>query len=314
MSNPPFYSCNPIFSLGALSLALGIDCDILTAVSSNADTRYRKAKPIVKPDGSIRQPFDALEPLKEIHRRIKDRILSKVIFPYYLTGSLKGKDYRVNAALHAGARISICEDIEGFFPATSTETIFDIWHCFFGFSEEVALLLTSLTTKDGALPQGAITSSYLANLAFWRHETAIHDSLIELGIQYSRYVDDITVSSRRFLAPSEQTELIAKLYGMLKKLGYKAKRRKHEVFTGGRRMMTTKLMMNRRTALTSNERSKIRAAVYQLEERFSKGECSAKLQIELTRVSGRVGKLKGLHRAKGEALLERLRRIRTKLC
>jgi len=313
MSSPLYYSCNPIFSLGALSLALDLNCDHLTAIASDANTRYRKAKPIVKPDGSIRQPFDALEPLKEIHRRIKDRILSKVVYPYYLTGSLKGKDYRANAALHAGARISICEDVEGFFPATSSEIVFDIWRCFFGFSQDVALILTSLTTKDGVLPQGAITSSYLANLAFWRHEPSIHDQFIELGIQYTRYVDDITVSSKRFLSTTEQTEVIAKLYGMLRKLGYKAKRRKHEVFTGGRRMMTTKLMMNLRVALTSKERSNIRASVFQLEKRISSGERSSELLAELATVSGRVGKLKGLHRTTGDALQGRLRRIRAKL-
>ena len=313
MNSRPFYSSRPILSLGALSLALGFEHEFLIGIAGNTSERYRLAKPITKPDGSIRQPFDALEPLKEVHRRIKDQIFAKVIFPYYLTGSLKGKDYRVNAKLHAGARIIICEDVEGFFPATSSEVVFDIWRYFFGFSDEVAALLTALTTKDGALPQGAIPSSFLANLAFWRFEPTIHDTLLSIGIQYSRYVDDIAVSSKTFLSSDEQSEVIAKIYGMLTKQGYRAKRRKHEVFSSGRRMITTKLMVNRRPALISAERAKIRTAVFQLEQRVANGERSVELLAELARVSGRVGKLKGLHPSKGSTLLERVRSIRTEL-
>lgn len=313
MNSRPFYSCKPILSISALALALGIEQELLVGTAARANGLYRLAKPITKPDGSIRQPFDAMGPLKEIHRRIKDRIFSRVVFPYYLTGSLKGKDYRVNAALHAGARILICEDIEGFFPATSADIIFDIWRNLFGFTNEVATLLTTLTAKDGALPQGAIPSSFLANLAFWRDEPALHNQLLENGIQYSRYVDDISVSAKRFLDTAEQSAIIAQLYGMLMRRAYKAKRRKHETFTSRRRMVTTKLMMNRRPALAVTERSQIRTAVFQLEQRVSNGERSAELLKEMASVSGRVGKLKGLHRATGTALLERVREVRRKL-
>lgn len=313
MNSRPFYSCKPILSVGALSLALGMEKEFLVEVAQNANERYRLAKPITKPDGSIRQPFDALEPLKEVHRRIKDQLFAKVIFPYYLTGSLKGKDYRVNAELHASASIIICEDVEGFFPATSSDVVFDIWRSFFGFSEDVASLLTTLTTKNCALPQGAISSSFLANLAFWRHEPILHDNLMALGIQYSRYVDDIAVSSKHFLDSSEQSAAIAKIYGMLAKQGYRAKRRKHEVFTSGRKMLTTKLIVNKRPALSSKERAQIRTAVFQLELRVKEGERSVELMAEMARVCGRVGKLKGLHLSKGSSLLERVRKIRESL-
>jgi hypothetical protein len=173
-TNQPCYSNNSIYSLAALSKCLGFEELFLTELAVIASSKYRLAKPITKPDGSIRQPFDAEEPLKEVHRRIKKEIFSKVVFPNYLTGSIKGCDYKLNASLHTDAKIVICEDVEGFFPATTTTQVFDIWRNFFGFSEDVANLLTALTTKDGALPQGAITSSYLANLTFWRLEPDIY--------------------------------------------------------------------------------------------------------------------------------------------
>lgn len=312
--NPPLlkfkYDLKPICDISALSLSLGIPEELLIKIADQANSLYRKAKPIEKPDGSIRQPFDALPPLKSIQCRIKDRILKRVEFPEYLTGSLSGRDYRMNAAMHAGAQIVICEDIEGFFPSTTRERILDIWLNFFHFSEDVADLLTSLTTKESVLPQGASTSSYLANLAFWNQEPRLQAKLALKNIVYSRYVDDIAVSSKQFLSKEEQTTLIAQVYGMLKRQGYKAKRRKHEIFTSGRTMLTTKLMVNRKPALQPKERQNIRAAVHTLELRISSGERGSEITTELNRVTSRVGRLGTLHPTEAKPLKLRLRNVR----
>lgn len=311
----PKYDLKPICDISALSLSLslGMPEELLINIAVQADSLYRKAKPIKKPDGSIRQPFDALPPLKSIQRRIKDRILKRVEFPEYLTGSLSGRDYRTNAAMHAGAKIVICEDIEGFFPSTNRERVLDIWLNFFRFSEDVANLLTNLTTKEGALPQGAITSSYLANLAFWNQEPRLQAKLARKNIVYSRYVDDISVSSKQFLSNDEQTTLIAQVYGMLKRHDYKAKRRKHETFTSGRRMLTTKLMVNSKPALPPKERQNIRAAVHALEQRISSGEKGPEIKTELNRVTSRVGCLGILHATEATQLKLRLRSVRQSL-
>lgn len=313
MSSQPFYSCAPIKSLRALSLALQLEENFVQEVAGKAGELYRLAKPIKKSDGTFRQPFDALEPLKNIHRRIKDRIFAKTIFPYYLTGSLRGRDYRTNAELHAGAKLVICEDITRFFPSTSSDTIYDIWRHLFEFSDDVAQLLTALTTKEEKLPEGAITSSYLANLAFWRFEPLLHDRYKAQGIQYSRYVDDITVSSRHFLSKAMQTEIIGSVYGLLRRQGYSAKRRKHEMSSSGKRMMTTKLMLNRRPAMTSKDRANTRTAVFQLEKHAAEGIGHQELSAELRRVAGRVSTLTRFHPTEGHALMGRVKAIRQHL-
>ena len=270
---------------------------------------YRLAKPVIKTDGTIRQPFDALEPLKEIQKRIKDNIFSNIVFPKYLTGSIKGRDYKTNASLHISAKITICEDIENFFPATSSSIVLDVWRNFFGFSEEVAELLTKLTSKDSALPQGAITSSYLANLALWRDEPKLNQWLNEQGIVYSRYVDDITISSKQPLVDDKKTEVIAKIYGILSKNGYRAKRRKHEISTSSKPMFITKLMVNSKVSLTSKERANIRTAVYQLEQRTNAGERGIKINADFNSISGKVAKLKRFHTTKGVSLMSRVKAI-----
>jgi hypothetical protein len=293
-----------------LGLALGVPEVALRDLAMRANSLYRKAKPIVKPDGSIRQPFDALKPLKDIQCLIKDRLLKKVDYPPYLTGSLKGRDNLFNANIHVGSKIVICEDIENFFPSTNRKIIKNIWLKLFKFSEDVAEVLTCLTTKDGAIPQGAVTSSYLANLVFWDCEPFLREKLHANGSAYSRYVDDITVSSTRGLSTSEKTHIIAQIYGMLARYGYKAKRRKHEIFTNGKRMITTKLIVNRKPAIPVQDRQKIRVAVHVLEERVASGERGAAIDTELNRVTSRAGRLGRFHYTESKPLKERIRKIR----
>ena len=309
----PKYPLSPIRSLASLSRSLGVSVANLQRIGELASSLYRKAKPIVKADGNIRQPFDALPSLKGIHRRIQAQFFDRIVFPDYLTGSLKGRDARRNAALHVDAAIVVSEDIKDFFPSTDSKVVYSIWASFFQFAPEVAELLTRLTVKDGALPQGAITSSYLANLAFWDREWTLYEDLRHQGISYSRYVDDVTLSSKKPLSNVELSRCIAGVYGLMASKGFKAKRTKQEIRRSHGPMLTTKLMVNKRPALLGAERQAIRAAVHQLES-HSKSVCDvASLKSELNSVSGRVGRLCQLHPREAAALKLRLIAIRADL-
>jgi retron-type reverse transcriptase len=207
-ANSPLHHCNPILKPTSLAKALSISLIELKALVANADELYHPGKKEIKKDGSVRETHDTDKPLKSLHRKIKTRLLDRVSFPQYLTGSIKGRDYKTNAELHLGAKIVIAEDVSSFFPSTTKEIVFDIWQNFFGFGEKVATLLTALTTLEGKLPQGAITSPQLANLVFWRNEANLHADFQAKGITYSRFVDDIVASSKRTLNENQKTAVI----------------------------------------------------------------------------------------------------------
>jgi len=312
-ASQPRYPLSPIRSLTSLGRSLGVSVAELQRIGAAASGLYRKAKPIVKADGNIRQPFDALPTLKRIHRRIQTQFFDRVVFPDYLTGSLKGRDSRRNAALHVGATIVLTEDIKDFFPSTDSKVVNSIWASFFRFAPEVADLLTTLTVKEGALPQGAITSSYLANLAFWDREWQLYEDLRDRNISYSRYVDDVTLSSQRSLCREELSHCIAGVYGLMASKGFKAKRAKQEIRRSNGPMLTTKLMVNRRAALMIRDRQAIRAAVHQLEVRSQSITDLTAFRAELNSVAGRVGRLVQLHPTEGSALKIRLNALRKSL-
>ena len=308
MTTPPVrlrYPSSPIYSHHGLSRALGVPVDHLRELAARSDSLYRLAKPITKADGTVRQPFDALPPLKSVHRKIQQQFLGRVQFPDFLTGSLKGRDAIRNARIHANARIVVCEDIAQFFPSTSDAIVLSVWKGFFGFGPDASSLLTALTTKDGALPQGAITSSYLANLVFWRKEEQLRDKLAEKGIMYSRYVDDIAMSAKHDLTKAELTWCIAQVYGMMLSCGLKAKRGKQEIYRSNERMITTKLVVNKRPALLAEQRHNIRAGVHQLAVlRPANGDDISRK--DLNSIRGKVVRLTQLHPTEGRALKRKL--------
>ena len=305
-SSSPSYSGKPIRRLLSLSKALECTEHKLVFVGANASNLYRLAKEVPKSDGTVRCTYDAKPLLKVIQRRIKTEILDRVIFPAYLTGSIKGRDYKTNAELHKGAAIVIAEDIDSFFPSTTADHLFDVWHNFFGFSVDVAQLLTALTTRNGELPQGAITSPHLANLVFWRDEPRLHDQFAAEGIVYSRFVDDVSVSSQNALPAEKKTEIIAAIYGLMLRTGYKPKRRKHELKTARQQMTVTKLTVNEKPGIPSAERARIRAAVHHL-ERLAAQDCQPDhLKSDYASVLGKVNHLARFHPGEASPLKARL--------
>lgn len=305
------YSKRRIGTLESLSKSLGINSDKLLLLAEESNHLYRNNS-ITKPNGSIRFVHDALMPLKNIHRKIKNQILSHVIYPEYLTGSIKGRDCKTNASFHSNARIIINEDIKNFFPSTSEENIFNIWKCFFNFSDEVAQCLTKLTTKNNELPQGAITSSFLANLVFWRDEPKLYSNFKKIGITYSRYVDDITVSSKLFLTKNEKSYIINQLHKMLVRNNYALNRSKHNISSSNKRMTTTGLNVNNKPSVNKNNRRKIRTSVHKIEKAIENAENISFEKGVYPQTMGRVLYLERFHPNEAASLKRRLLTLKPK--
>ncbi|KIQ36882.1 MULTISPECIES: reverse transcriptase family protein [Pseudomonas] len=319
----PFYPHSPIHSVKALARALGEPAERLLALAQRSSRLYRYV-PQTKKDGvTPRHTYDAYEPLKTIQRKIVDRMLCKVIYPAYLHGGIKDaklpRSIYSNARVHIGAKTVVLQDIADFFPSITTEHIHRVFVGLFQFSPDVATLLASLVTRDGQVPQGASTSSYLANLVFWDIEPALVKRFAAQGMAYSRFADDITVSSKTRISPTTTTQIIAAVTWMLGQKGCLQKRSKLHVRKRGQALITgdkvdsvtvTGLVVNGSIpALPKRARLAIRAAVKQLEDRFegNSGQLSAEDEKEVRRVMGRIGRLIACGHPEGQRLKARVR-------
>lgn len=133
--------------------------------------------------------------LKLIQNSIKKNIIDSIRFPNYVQGANKGFSNISNACMHKGKKFKFTTDIKKFFPSITPFQVYSAF-CAFGFKPEISRVLTMLTTYKGKLPQGASTSSHIANMVFNPIDIWINDFSKQNGITYSRYIDDVTLSSQ----------------------------------------------------------------------------------------------------------------------
>jgi hypothetical protein len=68
------------------------------------------------------------------------------------------------------------------------------------------------------MPIKAFAKIATPRLVLWERESKLVSELSKKGYQYSRFVDDITVSCTRNISKEEQSYIIRKIYGMLKSI------------------------------------------------------------------------------------------------
>lgn len=182
-----------IFDLKHLSLLMGIENNVLSYYVINSNKFYKEHQ-ILKSNGSFRTISNPSYNLKAIQRWILDNIL--YLFPVHTHayGFVKGRNIKDNALVHINKELVLNIDIKNFFPSIKFEQVFYLFldH---GFTKELSYSLAELTTFNGVLPQGAPTSPYIANIVCHRMDKRLLALSTKIKANYSRYADDITISS-----------------------------------------------------------------------------------------------------------------------
>ncbi len=186
----------------------------------------------------------------------------------------------------------------------------NMWKYLFGFAVDVAKLLTRLTTYNGYVPQGGVTSSYLSNLIMWDLEPELVEKLNGIGMTYTRYVDDITLSVQSSWLPQQYLEESIKLvYAMLAAKGVKPNRRKHQIASKAGKMVIHNLNINSgRPTMNKKKRSKIRLELFNL-KKFADacGRDGDEYVSQYHSVMGKVRELSKFHPLQGEKYLSELK-------
>lgn len=312
----PYYPHAPIASIGALATCLGVPPKLLIDISNSTEHSYTKF--LLPPkNGKEREVCEPKYELKRLQKRINSRILEKVQYPTYLQGGIKDRksvrDYVQNSKIHAGSAFLISLDIKNFYPNIKAEYVFEIFSKLLKFPDEVANILTSLVTLNGRLPQGACTSSYIANLIFFNTEYSLHNLLVSQGYSYSRLLDDIAISSPRIISQDDSIKLIKRVAAMCTKYGLKLNNRKTKTERSddlsAEYKVTGVWVGHGIPKLRRKDRDYIRQLVYICEKEYKKCNSSEEYHALWNRVSGQVSKLTRFEHAQAEALRLRLKAI-----
>ncbi len=310
----PIYQNKPIASVESLSRCLSIPKAELLKLADKADQFYFP-KLILKPDGKHREIYRVGNPLKHVQKKILQRIFYDVDVPEYLQGGIHDRkshrDYVVNARLHADKRILLREDISNFYPSINARYVKVMWQHLFHFPENVALILTKLTTFRDVVPQGASTSTYIGNLVFWDIGPQIEAELRQRDFYYSRYIDDITISADKHVSQSEMEIVTEKIYGMMANKEVKPKRKKRAVQASSGKMTVHKLNVNSgKATLTRQKWSQFRTAVRQVEQMAVDKLDTAEYESLYNHVWGRAAAMSRIQPHKAKPYIARLRPIK----
>ncbi len=140
-----------------------------------------------------------------------------------------GRSVLDNAAPHQGAHILFKTDIRSFFPSVTLNHLlrnFDLDGRPEWISEARGKVLDCLLPVDGqlVLPTGAPTSPVLCNIAATDLDYTLGDIASQFGYIYTRYIDDLTFSSREIVR--NRFEMKTRILGAIRDHGFEWNKKK----------------------------------------------------------------------------------------
>lgn len=133
--------------------------------------------------------------LKVVQKWILKEILEKIFVSEQAMAFVPHKNgLRENAERHKKNIFLLEMDITNFFGTITEQQVYTLF-CNIGYNTKVAGILANLCTYDNYLPQGAVTSLYIANLVCYHMDARINGYCSRKDIVYTRYADDLTFSS-----------------------------------------------------------------------------------------------------------------------
>ncbi|WP_152205078.1 reverse transcriptase family protein [Marinobacter changyiensis] len=312
----PYYPHLPISTNETLAKTLGVHPKLLQDFCARSNSSYTSFS-VTSKSGKQRIVFEPKYELKKLQKRINHRIFEKVRFPIYLQGGIKDyekkRDYVENAKIHANSKTLISLDIKNFYDNIGEAYVYRVFKYFFNFPDEVSKTLTALVTLNGRVPQGACTSSYIANLIFFNSEYRIVANLRGQGVKYTRLLDDITLSIESEISEEHTSQLIKDVIALFKKHDLKVQNKKTKISVKHSHAqpydVTGLWIGHSKPKLRKSERRYIRQLVFECEKKHSQGSAEIDYHKFWNHVSGQVAKMHRLGHSQSADLRSRLAMI-----
>lgn len=153
---------------------------------------YRTFK-IKKKNGKYRTISEPILELKAMQWALLER-LNTIPLMDCVHGFALGKDIVSNAKVHRQKRYVLNIDVENFFPSVKTKRCMYQLGRWYAWTPETYDWIEAVCFWDGCLPQGAPTSPVLANIYMHPFDIGMQRLADQLGVSYTRYADDLTLS------------------------------------------------------------------------------------------------------------------------
>lgn len=258
---------------------------------------YRKFE-IQKKSGGTRVILSPDKNLGKIQRKIADELKNHYHRHRSAYGFVDNFSIVDNAYQHINSKWVLNLDLEDFFPSIHFGRIRGmLLKPPFNFTEKVAQWIAQLVTFEKMLPQGAPSSPILSNMICLRLDRDLKRLAQRYDLIYSRYADDITLSTNRNFpdviarlenkGEGKHVTLGDALISTINNNGFEIKDSKTRLLGSSQRQEVTGIVVNEKCNLPRQYLNKIRGEIGRL--RYIDGEEHKKLY---RKVLGRIGHLK----------------------
>jgi RNA-directed DNA polymerase len=260
------HGATPVFTLRHLAALTGASYFYLRdIVARRRDPYVSISRP--KKDGRTRAISSPEPVLMDVQRWILRRVLAACTPDSSSFAYQRDRSIVDCAQAHVGARWLVKLDIHDFFPSIREQRVFPVF-ADLGYPRLLSLELTRLCTRVawpvpqltrfgryqdkapyyvyelGHLPQGAPTSGALANLAMKDVDRKLATYADEHGLVFTRYSDDIVLSSTGDFSREQASAVIARGAQILKDHRLSIHRAKTRVITPGARKIVLGLLVD----------------------------------------------------------------------
>ncbi|MBC1516942.1 reverse transcriptase domain-containing protein [Listeria immobilis] len=187
-------------------------------------------------------------------------------------GFIKNKSIIDNANLHINKRWVFNFDLEDFFHQFNQGRVIGLLRKYYKFNNTVAGILAEICCYENTLPQGAPTSPILSNILSFELDREFQKECRKYDCTYSRYVDDISISTNKFYFPKklayknsqEETILGEISQTILDKTSFKVNQKKVYLRHETQHQNVTGLVVNEGVNVSRTYIKRIRATLHNL--------------------------------------------------
>lgn len=257
----------PINTVQELATLLGIPVKELWNLASKANKTYSHwSEP--KPTGGERNFSSPYPALKALQKKLHKLVFSRIDFGAPSHYGIKGKSNITNAREHLGNQVIFTFDLKSFFPSIRPERVVRALKDELGCSDDVASLLTKLVTCDYQLPQGAPTSTDIANVVTIRLQRRLLGLAKQWGLKFTIYADDVTFSGNNI-----PKEIESKVKMIVKDEGYRIHPAKGGIFEKSSSQIVTGINIAHGASVGKTKKN-WRAQLHNSKVQFAVGEIS----------------------------------------
>jgi len=250
-----------------IALDLKMDASYLSRIAERSNFYYRDYR-IRKKNGDDRRISQPSPELKTLQYWVVYNILTQLTVSNAAFAYKKGDSIKKHAELHKNAKHILHTDISNFFNSIHFEHLYAILRDNKKIFENLGVDFSdslqdikSICFRNNYLCIGAVSSPIISNAIMYSFDTAVSDYCKINNYTYSRYADDIYISSNRYI----EQDILSFLQEELKKLGLKMNMSKTRFYSPKYRRKITGIVITNdsQVSIGTERRINIKKMIYE---------------------------------------------------